>query len=204
MTLEQVLHVIEGAEAAGKTTVRLHTGDPSLYGAPGRAAAGAGNKKHRLHHHPGGVQLSGGGGGAGGGVHAARRQPERDPDPAVRPHAGAGARIPARPGRPRGQPGAVFERGAARPGPARAAPGRLRGRRRRRRWSTRSAGRRSRSPGARWARWPRPCARWGRRGRALVLVGGFLTGRGARSCLYDPGFATAFRPGEGEKEEGAR
>ena len=33
MTLEQVLHVIEGAEAAGKTTVRLHTGDPSLYGA---------------------------------------------------------------------------------------------------------------------------------------------------------------------------
>ena len=33
MTLEEVLAVIESAEAAGKTTVRLHTGDSSIYGA---------------------------------------------------------------------------------------------------------------------------------------------------------------------------
>ena len=33
MTLEQVLEVIRAAEAAGKTTVRLHTGDSSIYGA---------------------------------------------------------------------------------------------------------------------------------------------------------------------------
>ena len=33
MTLEDVLAVIRDAEAAGKTTVRLHTGDSSLYGA---------------------------------------------------------------------------------------------------------------------------------------------------------------------------
>jgi len=33
MTLEQVIAVIEAAEAAGKTTVRLHTGDSSIYGA---------------------------------------------------------------------------------------------------------------------------------------------------------------------------
>ena len=33
MTLEQVLAVMELAEANGKTTVRLHTGDPSIYGA---------------------------------------------------------------------------------------------------------------------------------------------------------------------------
>ncbi len=33
MTLEEVLEVIEKAEEAGKTTVRLHTGDPCLYGA---------------------------------------------------------------------------------------------------------------------------------------------------------------------------
>lgn len=33
MTLEEVLAVIESAEKEGKTTVRLHTGDPSLYGA---------------------------------------------------------------------------------------------------------------------------------------------------------------------------
>ena len=33
MTLEQVLDVVRSAEAAGKTTVRLHTGDASIYGA---------------------------------------------------------------------------------------------------------------------------------------------------------------------------
>ena len=33
MTLEQVVDVIKGAEKAGKTTVRLHTGDSSIYGA---------------------------------------------------------------------------------------------------------------------------------------------------------------------------
>ena len=33
MTLDEVLTVLLDAEAAGKTTVRLHTGDPSLYGA---------------------------------------------------------------------------------------------------------------------------------------------------------------------------
>lgn len=33
MTLEQVIDVIRASEAAGKTTVRLHTGDSSIYGA---------------------------------------------------------------------------------------------------------------------------------------------------------------------------
>ncbi len=33
MTLDDVIHVIKDAEAAGKTTVRLHTGDPAIYGA---------------------------------------------------------------------------------------------------------------------------------------------------------------------------
>ena len=33
MTLEQVIDVMKQAEAAGKTTLRLHTGDPCLYGA---------------------------------------------------------------------------------------------------------------------------------------------------------------------------
>ncbi len=33
MTLDEVIEVMEKAEAAGKNTVRLHTGDPSLYGA---------------------------------------------------------------------------------------------------------------------------------------------------------------------------
>lgn len=33
MTLEEVVAVMKEAETAGKTTVRLHTGDPSIYGA---------------------------------------------------------------------------------------------------------------------------------------------------------------------------
>ena len=33
MTLEEVLAVMKEAQAAGKMTVRLHTGDPCLYGA---------------------------------------------------------------------------------------------------------------------------------------------------------------------------
>ncbi|MBQ6373200.1 MAG: precorrin-4 C(11)-methyltransferase [Clostridia bacterium] len=33
LTLEQVIGIIQSAEASGKTTVRLHTGDPSIYGA---------------------------------------------------------------------------------------------------------------------------------------------------------------------------
>ncbi|SHO44213.1 precorrin-4 C(11)-methyltransferase [Anaerocolumna xylanovorans] len=33
MTLEEVIEVVKQAEAEGKTTVRLHTGDPSVYGA---------------------------------------------------------------------------------------------------------------------------------------------------------------------------
>ena len=33
MTLEQVIETMKAAEAQGKMTVRLHTGDPSLYGA---------------------------------------------------------------------------------------------------------------------------------------------------------------------------
>ncbi len=33
MTLEEVIEVMKQAECEGKTTVRLHTGDPSIYGA---------------------------------------------------------------------------------------------------------------------------------------------------------------------------
>lgn len=33
LTLEEVIQIIRGAEAEGKVTVRLHTGEPSIYGA---------------------------------------------------------------------------------------------------------------------------------------------------------------------------
>ncbi len=48
MTLEQVLGVLRQMEAAGKTTVRLHTGDPCLFGAIRDADGCAGCRRDRL------------------------------------------------------------------------------------------------------------------------------------------------------------
>ena len=48
MTLEEVLAVMEQMEAAGKTTVRLHTGDASLYGARPGADGCPGKKGNSL------------------------------------------------------------------------------------------------------------------------------------------------------------
>ena len=84
MTLDEVMEKLLDGERRGLTTVRLHTGDPSLY-----------------------ELLLRGGGGHSGGVHAARRQP----DPHHQPHGGPDARPGARghplSGRPRGLHGAV-------------------------------------------------------------------------------------------------
>ena len=82
MTLEQVLAVMEGASNAD--IVRLHTGDPCLYGA-------IREQMESLGRHAWGIQLLRCGGGVGGGVHAARREPERDYHPHGGTHAGAGA-----------------------------------------------------------------------------------------------------------------
>ena len=60
MTLEQVIDTIAAAEAAGKTTVRLHTGDPSIYGAVREQFDQSDGD-----HHPGGRPHTG----AGAGVH---------------------------------------------------------------------------------------------------------------------------------------
>lgn len=48
MTLEQVAAVMKENEAAHKDTVRLHTGDPCLYGRDTRADGPAGCVGHRL------------------------------------------------------------------------------------------------------------------------------------------------------------
>ena len=48
MTLEQVLDTIRATEQAGGTTVRLHTGDPCLYGGHPGADGCAGRRRHPL------------------------------------------------------------------------------------------------------------------------------------------------------------
>ena len=53
MTLEQVLEAVGRAEAAGQETVRLHTGDPCLYGAVRGADGRPGPAGHPLGRDPG-------------------------------------------------------------------------------------------------------------------------------------------------------
>ena len=53
LTLEEVIALIERAERKGRTTVRLHTGDPSIYGAVRDTAGGihAAEREPDGHHH---------------------------------------------------------------------------------------------------------------------------------------------------------
>ena len=67
MTLDEVIAEIEKAEKAGKTTVRLHTGDPCVYGA-------IREQMDRLARHHGGVPLHGALKGALRGAYSGRLQ----------------------------------------------------------------------------------------------------------------------------------
>ncbi|STW13513.1 cobalt-precorrin-4 C(11)-methyltransferase [Klebsiella pneumoniae subsp. rhinoscleromatis] len=90
--LEQILDLMEAGVKAGKTVVRLQTGDVSLYG----SVREQGEELTRR-----GISLAGGagrqrfprrGGGAGGGVHGTRSLAESDYYPSGRAHAGSRAR----------------------------------------------------------------------------------------------------------------
>ena len=92
MTLEQVLAVMRQMEAEHKTTVRLHTGDPCLYGAIREQmdALDAGcfqllRCRRRAERR----------------VHAARRQPDGHHYPHGGPHPRAGKGKARQPGQPR-------------------------------------------------------------------------------------------------------
>ena len=86
MTLEQVLEVLEQAERAGGNTVRLHTGDPCLYGAVREQMDQPGPAGHPLGCDPGGVLLLRGRRRRGGGVHPPNT---RSSVPHGGPHPGA-------------------------------------------------------------------------------------------------------------------
>ena len=107
LTLEEVIALIEKAEAAGRTTVRLHTGDSSIYGAVRERRAG--KTRYRLRRLPRRQRLLRRGGGSAGGVHPARCEPDRHHHPRSRPHAGAGAGVHPLTGRPSGHHGAVSQ-----------------------------------------------------------------------------------------------
>ena len=86
LTLEEVIALIERAEREGKITVRLHTGDPSIYGAVREqfdALTERGLSRRQL--------VLRRGGGAAGGIHAAECEPDGHHHAHGGPHAGTRA-----------------------------------------------------------------------------------------------------------------
>ena len=105
MTLEQVIDVIREAEAAGKTTVRLHTGDSSIYGAVREQFDELDALGIAYDVCPGVSAFRGVG--AEGGVHIAGCEPDGDHHPGRGSDPGAGAGIHPLPGSPPGHHGTV-------------------------------------------------------------------------------------------------
>ena len=78
MTLEEVINVMEAAERDGKETVRLHTGDPSVYGAIREQMDCLDERNIPYENVPGGQLLLRRSGGAPRRVYPARREPDGD------------------------------------------------------------------------------------------------------------------------------
>ena len=196
MTLEQVLDVMRRVEAAGGTTVRLHTGDPCLYGAIREQMDALDADGIPYDDTPGVVQLLRGGGGAERRVHPANHQSDRDHHPDGGAHPGAGKGAAGQPCRLWGDHGDLplhrpHRQGAAGPCWRRSLhagdplpP-----------WSTRPAGRSRRWCAAPWARWPGAPAPTASPKQRSSWWGDFLGTRYERSKLYDPTFTTEFRKG---------
>ena len=114
LTLEEVIALIEKAEAEGKTTVRLHTGDSSIYGAVREQFDELEKRGIAYDVCPGVSAFCGA---------AAALRAEYTLRPG--PHPGAGAGVHPLAGGPSGHHGAVSQHLADRTAASRAAGGRL-------------------------------------------------------------------------------
>ena len=192
MTLEQVIDAIRKAEAAGETTVRLHTGDSSIFGAVREQFDELDKLGIAYDVCPGVSAFCGAAASLKNGVHAARREPDRHHHPRAGPDAGAGKSSPSR-----------------------------RSPRIRRRWCSSSAraSPKSSSASCSWAATPSTPAAvvykatWpeekifrctvgtlhktvtenGLTKTSLIIVGECMGDKYLRSLLYHPGFTTEFR-----------
>lgn len=108
LTLEEVIALIEKAEAEGKTTVRLHTGDSSIYGAVREQFDELEKRDIVYDVCPRRKRLLRRSVRAAGGVHPARCEPDRHHHPRPGPHPGAGAGVPSARWRPIRPPWCCF------------------------------------------------------------------------------------------------
>lgn len=92
MTLDEVISVMSAAESAGKRIVRLHTGDPSLYGAIREQMSRLDGLGISYAVCPGRKQLLRSCCGSPGGVHPPCGQPDGDNHAHGGAHSGSGAR----------------------------------------------------------------------------------------------------------------
>ena len=91
MNLEEVLEVMKCGVDAGKKVVRVHTGDPSIYGAHREQMVELDKLGIPYEIVPGVSSFRGSSSQLKAGVHAAGSQPDRDPDPYGGPDCSAGA-----------------------------------------------------------------------------------------------------------------
>ena len=89
MTLEQVFEAFQAAQRDGKRTVRLHTGDPSIYGAIREQMDLLRAANIPFDDDPRGLQLLRSSGGHPCGVYPPGHQSDRDFDPNGGPNAGS-------------------------------------------------------------------------------------------------------------------
>lgn len=109
MTLEEVLDVMSAGEKSGKKVVRLHTGDPCLYGAIREQMDELEKMGIPYEVCPGVSSFCGAGGGAGSGVYAARSFPVCGDHQNGRAHACPGERIHQKLCRPSGDNGDLLK-----------------------------------------------------------------------------------------------
>ena len=89
MDLPEIMTIIEQARDRGIDVVRLHSGDPSIYGAIREQMNDLDPLEIPYEVVPGGQRLSGGGGGPLHGTDRSGDLPDHHPDPDLRPHAGS-------------------------------------------------------------------------------------------------------------------
>ena len=195
MTLEEVIAVMRDAEAAGKTTVRLHTGDSSIYGAVREQFDELEKLQISYDVCPGVSAFCGAAAALKSRIHAAGCQPDGDHHPRCRKNARSGERIHPLACCPSGDDGAVSQhlpdRAAAKDllagGYAETTPAAV---------VYKATWRDQKIFRCTVGTLHKTVTQNGLTKTSLIVVGGCLGGEYMRSLLYHPGFSTRIPRGK--------